>query len=516
MFRRLRSSRGSSSSSSPSSASSSGVDATTAPSSPAASSPLIPPGRTRSAAAPAASTAAATSASPASGPSPSLPAHFSLSTTAPGTPDAAALAPPPVLPPNRAAVAPQQLPVKNPGPVPRTTTTATSQPPQPLVAAPKPFTVAIVGAGLVGSLSALYFARRGWHVNIYDSRQDPRLDAPSTSAPTGGRSINLALSFRGISALRDVGAHQGILDSVIPLKGRMLHLDNGALASHPYGQHGECINSVDRGFMNAHLLNDLDRHPRVTTHFEHDLVAADLASNRLTFRRRSAGVPGSDVVATSDLVVGADGAHSRLRQSLMRVERVDFEQHYIDHGYVELHMPPDETTGGYRMDQHHLHIWPKHSYMLIALPNPDNTFTLTLFMPWSRFEAIKTEDDLLALFRSSFPDALRLIGQERLVADYFANPKGSLISIKCNRYHHSSRAVLLGDAAHAMVPFFGQGMNCGLEDCLVLDAALSKHLGAPSAGPAADRPDPDALARALAEFSETRVPDAHAICDLAM
>ncbi|KAJ1560364.1 kynurenine 3-monooxygenase, mitochondrial precursor, partial [Cladochytrium tenue] len=479
MFRRLRSSRGSSSSSS-SSASSSTVDATTAPSSPASSSPLLPPVRTRAStaaptasspatAAAAAATAAPTSAAASPVPSPSvpLPAASSAYTAAPVGAGAAispppratapVSAPPPVLPPSSSsssAVTPQQqqppLAVKNPGPVPRTTTTATSQPPQPLVAAPKPFTVAIVGAGLVGSLSALYFARRGWHVNIYDTRQDPRLDAPSTSAPTGGRSINLALSFRGISALQDVGVHQGIIDSVIPLKGRMLHLDNGALASHPYGQHGECINSVDRGFMNAHLLNALDRHPRVATHFEHDLVAADLASNRLTFRRRSAGVPGSDVVATPDLVVGADGAHSRLRQSLMRVERVDFEQHYIDHGYVELHMPPDETTGGYRMDQHHLHIWPKHSYMLIALPNPDNTFTVTLFMPWSRFEAIKTENDLLALFRTSFPDALHLIGQDRLVADYFANPKGSLISIKCNRYHHSSRAVLLGDAAHAM------------------------------------------------------------------
>ncbi|TPX45929.1 kynurenine 3-monooxygenase [Synchytrium endobioticum] len=366
------------------------------------------------------------------------------------------------------------------------------------------FSVAIIGGGLVGCLNAVYFARRGWNVDIYERREDIRRDKSYS-----GRSINLALSVRGLAGLKAAGVDARVLQNMIPMKGRMIHTPQGKLLSQPYGLFNECINSVDRRLINEHLLNIIEPLPNVRLHFDHTLIQCDFDGKTMLFGLQD----GAQVTRHADLVVGTDGAFSRVRHQLMRATRVNFAQEYIDCGYVELTIPAGPK--GYLMDSHHLHIWPRQTFMLIALPNMDKSFTVTLFMPWSGFEAIKTELNLLTFFEKTFPDALALIGRELLVAEYFNNCKGSLISIKTNPWHYSDRVLILGDAAHAMVPFYGQGMNCGFEDCLVLDQILLKHLGPPGAS-GSNNPSPAALSRALTEFTNVRQPDAEAICDLAM
>ncbi|KAJ3116583.1 hypothetical protein HK100_001018 [Physocladia obscura] len=368
------------------------------------------------------------------------------------------------------------------------------------------FHVAIIGGGLVGALNAVYFASRGWRVTVYEMREDIR-----TTKIAGGRSINLALSVRGISALETAGVGRGLLDTLIPMKGRMLHLGKtGRLTSQNYGYFGEAINSVDRKLVNQHLLSMAEKNLKVTLKFQQEILSIDYDKKILSFKQAD----GKIVKAAADLIVGADGAFSRVRRELMRVTRMNFSQNYIEHAYVELSMP-SSASGEYVMDPNHLHIWPRQSFMMIALPNIDKSFTVTVFMPWANFDAIKTEANLLEFFETYFADAIPLIGKELLVKDFFKNPKGSLMSIKCKPYHYKSSCVIIGDAAHAMVPFYGQGMNCGFEDCLVLDEILTKHIGARGSVETM-RPSAEKLALALEEYSATRNPDAEAICDLAM
>ncbi|KAJ3293844.1 hypothetical protein HDU79_011873 [Rhizoclosmatium sp. JEL0117] len=366
------------------------------------------------------------------------------------------------------------------------------------------FSVAVVGGGLVGSLAAVYFASRGWTVTVYELREDIR-----TVKQSSGRSINLALSARGIAGLEGAGVGKGLLDTLIPMKARMIHVGNSQ-SSQNYGYFNEAINSVDRKLVNQHLLNMAETHKNVSFKFQYEVLSIDFDKKVLNFKKPD----GTVVKATADLIVGTDGAFSRVRRELMRVTRMNFMQEYIEHAYVELNMPPG-PNGEYQMDPGHLHIWPRQTFMMIALPNIDKSFTVTLFMPWSNFEAIKSPTDLMLFFEQKFPDTIPLIGKELLVKDYFKNPKGSLISIKCKPYHYKSSCVILGDAAHAMVPFYGQGMNCGFEDCLVLDEIFDRVLGKRgSAGSA--KPSAEKVAKALEEYSELRNPDAEAICDLAL
>ncbi|KAI9325396.1 hypothetical protein BDR26DRAFT_913089 [Obelidium mucronatum] len=368
----------------------------------------------------------------------------------------------------------------------------------------KEFSVAVIGGGLVGSLAAVYFATRGWSVTVYELREDIR-----TVKQASGRSINLALSQRGISALEGAGVGNGLFETLIPMKGRMLHVGSG-LTSQNYGYFGEAINSVDRKLVNQHLLNMAEKHKNVSLKFQYEVLSIDFEKKVINFKKPD----GTVVKATADLIVGTDGAFSRVRRELMRVTRMNFMQEYIDHAYVELNMPPS-ATGEYQMDPSHLHIWPRQSFMMIALPNIDKSFTVTLFMPWSNFDAIKTPEQLVAFFEAKFPDSIPLIGKELLIKDYFKNPKGSLMTIKCKPYHYKSNCVILGDAAHAMVPFYGQGMNCGFEDCLVFDEILTKHIGKRGT-PSSERPTAEQIGKALDEYSSTRNPDAEAICDLAL
>lgn len=249
--------------------------------------------------------------------------------------------------------------------------------------------------------------------------------------------------------------------------------------------------------MNELLINVSEKNPRVTFYFKHRIVGADLENAILTVSDSN----GEQRQYNGDLIIGCDGAFSTIRKSLMRRARMNFNQTYIPHGYKEIQMPPSKN-GNFRMDPNHLHIWPRNTFMMIALPNLDKTFTCTLFMPYDIFDAIHTEDDIISFFEREFPDSIPLIGRDKIVADYKTNPVGDLISIKCKPYHYKDKLVIKGDAAHAMVPFYGQGMNCGFEDCRVFSEIFEKN--------------GFEIAPTLQEYSLTRNPDAEAICDLAM
>ncbi|XP_062522195.1 kynurenine 3-monooxygenase-like [Corticium candelabrum] len=352
--------------------------------------------------------------------------------------------------------------------------------------------VAVIGGGLVGSLNAIFFARNGYSVAVYESRSDMRQEEQ-----IAGRSINLALSERGRKALRTVGLEDEVVNKFgIPMHGRMLHSHSGQTTIVPYGKPNEFLLSVDRRKLNELLLSKAEQEDDIVLEFKHKLLKVDLTDCQMVFSS-----PDGEIHDMADLVVGCDGAYSTVRKSFMRSIRFNFSQTYILHGYKELLMPAGDD-GNYAMEKNYLHIWPRQTFMMIALPNLDSTFTCTMFMPYDIFGTIKTQDDVLAFFEREFPDAISLFGRDRLLETYMVNPVGPLISIKCSPYHVEGRAVIMGDAAHAMVPFYGQGMNAGFEDCTILHELIHKHGGN--------------LDAALAEYTETRNKDTAAICDLAM
>ncbi|KAG0250151.1 kynurenine 3-monooxygenase, mitochondrial precursor [Mortierella polycephala] len=374
-------------------------------------------------------------------------------------------------------------------------------------------TVAVVGAGPVGALAAVYFANRGWNVHVYETRPDMRL--PENKAKIQNRSINLALSVRGLTALEGTGLalDELVLKSGLPMRGRMLHIgQEGHLISQDYGVHGECINSVDRAKLNEDLITAADKLKNVEFSFDLTLKRADFDNGTLELENK---VTKEIVNAQADLIVGCDGAYSSVRNSLMRFVRLDFEQGYIPHGYCELSIPPKKNANGeleFAMNPEHLHIWPRHKFMMIALPNPDKSFTVTLFMPFANFEMIHNKDDLIKFFEEYFADAIELMGKDLLIKEYFKNPKGSLVMIRANPYHYKDRCIILGDAAHSMVPFYGQGMNCGFEDVRILDELLSEYHVKSSRHGDSDH----SLQRALEAYTERRAKDLKAICELAL
>ncbi|KAG0314002.1 kynurenine 3-monooxygenase, mitochondrial precursor, partial [Dissophora globulifera] len=338
---------------------------------------------------------------------------------------------------------------------------------------------------------------------------------PENKAKIQNRSINLALSVRGLTALKGTGLALDdlIMKSGLPMRGRMLHIGKeGNLISQNYGLYGECINSVDRAKLNEDLITAAEALSNVQVSFDLALKKADLDKGVLELENK---VTKQRVTAKADLIVGCDGSYSSVRNSLMRYVRLDFEQEYIPHGYCELSIPAKIGANGeaeFAMDPEHLHIWPRHHFMLIALPNPDKSFTVTLFMPFANFEMIHDKKDLLEFFEEYFTDAVKFIGKERLVEEYFRNPKGSLVMIKANPYHYKDRCIILGDAAHSMVPFYGQGMNCGFEDVRILDTLLSEFNVKSSK---VDDQD-DSLEKALQAYTDRRAKDLKAICELAL
>lgn len=353
--------------------------------------------------------------------------------------------------------------------------------------------VIIVGAGLVGSLWAVFMARRGYPVQVYERRPDMR-----AAGYKGGRSINLAMSRRGWKAIEMAGIRDKIEKTALPMPGRMMHAVSGDLTFQPYGKEGEAIYSVSRGGLNLELMQIADRFPNVKFFFEHRCVETDLDRPNITFEDLRTG---EMKTVEAPLIFATDGAFSAVRYSLQKTDRFQYTQFYLDHGYKELSIPP-AADGSYRMDPKALHIWPRGNFMLIALPNADHSFTCTLFLPFEgdiSFEKLRSDEETLAFFRQYFPDTLDLM--PTLARDFKENPTSSLITVKCRPWQWQNRILLLGDAAHAIVPFYGQGMNAGFEDCTILDAL---H----------DRFDGD-WSRIIPEFAANRAADGDAIAELA-
>ena len=354
--------------------------------------------------------------------------------------------------------------------------------------------VCIIGAGLVGSLLAIYMAKRGYKVNVYERRADMRMEEMSA-----GRSINLALSDRGIKALEDVGILDDIKKIAIPMHGRLMHNLDGSVAYQPYGQEGQFINSVSRATFNQKLM-DLAEHEGATIHFNETCTNINWETNSIYFTN---SISGNASTVTSELIFGSDGAFaaSRLAQQLQH-NRFQYDQHFIDYGYKELCIPagPDAE---FLIQKNALHIWPRGNYMMIALPNIDGSFTCTLFFPFDgdpSFSSINTKEKAIAFFENNFADAVAMM--PTLIEDFFVNPTSSLVTVKCFPWIRDDKFTLIGDAAHAMVPFFGQGMNCGFEDCVVLNKLIDKHQ--------------DNWQEILKEFQQLRKPDADAIADMAL
>ncbi|XP_035436851.2 kynurenine 3-monooxygenase [Spodoptera frugiperda] len=359
----------------------------------------------------------------------------------------------------------------------------------------KQLDVIVVGAGLVGSLEALYLAKRGHRVRLYEFREDIR-----KTPQARGRSINLALSVRGRRALKDVGLETHMIkEHGIPMTGRRIHNTDGSTYVIPYDANTkQSIYSVGRNYLNGLLLQESEQYGNVERYFNHKLIEANLKKGSLTFLKTDTN---ETVNVTADLIIGADGAFSAVRKAMMKQPFFDFSQKYIEHGYLELCIPPADN-GGFLMPANYLHIWPRGEFMMIALPNQDCSWTVTLFMPFAKFKNLDTEEKLLAFFEKYFPDSIPLIGKQKLVEDFFAVKPSPLVAVKCRPYHVEDKALIIGDAAHAVVPFYGQGMNAGFEDCTLLDQLFQKHH--------------DNLAEILQEFSETRWEDTFAISDLAM
>ncbi|XP_062319899.1 kynurenine 3-monooxygenase [Osmerus eperlanus] len=351
--------------------------------------------------------------------------------------------------------------------------------------------VAVVGGGLVGALNACYFAKRGFQVEVFESREDIR-----KAKIVKGRSINLALSHRGRQALKQVGMEDKIVSKGIPMHARMIHSRNGKQSAIPYGKKGQYILSVDRANLNKELLSEAETYPNTKMNFDHKLLDWNAETGAMTF----IGPEGTKEEIQADLIVGCDGAFSAIRKQFLRRSRFNYSQTYIPHGYLELTMPP--RNGDFTMKPNFLHIWPRNTFMMIALPNLDKTFTCTLFMPFEEFEKLTTGDQVIEFFEKYFPDTIPLIGVEALKKDYFRLPAQAMVSVKCSPYHLGNMCVLMGDAAHAVVPFYGQGMNAGFEDCLVFNEIMDQLK--------------EDFSAVLPEYSRVRVPDDHAIADLAM
>jgi kynurenine 3-monooxygenase len=323
----------------------------------------------------------------------------------------------------------------------------------------------IVGAGLAGALMACYLGKAGYRVDLYEKRPDPR-----GHEQAGGRSINLAISVRGIHALREVGLADEVLLAAIPMRGRMMHSRTGALSFQPYGKDDtESINSVSRAGLNLTLVKAAAGCDSVRLFFQKKCL--DVNVNTATLELLDEATQATSRVA-GDILIGADGAYSVVRAQMQKQERFNYQQDYLSHGYKELTIPPG-PHGSFRMEKHALHIWPRRSFMMIALPNFDGSFTCTLFCPFegpNSFATLQAEAEVLRFFREQFPDAVPLM--PTLAADFLKNPTGSLVTIRCSPWQLGGKVVLLGDACHAVVPFLGQGMNAAFEDCTILNQCL--------------------------------------------
>ncbi len=358
----------------------------------------------------------------------------------------------------------------------------------------KPETITLIGAGLNGPLLGIGLARRGFKVEIYERRPDMR--HVNVSA---GRSINLALSTRGIHALKQAGLWGEMQKIVIPMKGRMMHSSDSKLTFQRYGKDDfEVINSISRAELNIALMNAAESYG-VKINFHQRCTGVDFRAGTLQVRDEQSG---EQRTITSGVVMACDGSASAIRGEMLKRNRFNFTQQYLDYGYKELTISAG-PGGKHSLETNALHIWPRGNYMLIALPNVDGTFACILFLPFEgsdSFEELTSESRVVGFFQSRFPDAI--LRMPDLAANFFANPTGAMVTIKCSPWHVDGSTLLLGDAAHAIVPFFGQGINCGFEDCTVLLELLDRY--------GAD------WKRVFGEFEEARKENTDAIADLAV
>lgn len=350
---------------------------------------------------------------------------------------------------------------------------------------------------------SIYLARKGFQVELYERRPDMR----KAHVPAG-KSINLAVTARGLRALEEVGIRADVLKIAIPMKGRMIHDMQGKTSLQPYGQkEDEVIYAASRGLLNKMLLELAGGYDNISMHFERKCTQYDAAAGKLHFAHEKTGAA-SEVPCQT--VIGADGAWSAVRKAVQdNVRDFRFSQNALEYGYKELTIPP-AAGGKFRIEKNALHIWPRHNYMMIALPNTDGSFTCTLFFPLEgpeSFAGLKTPQDVKAFFASVFPDTVALMPD--VTEEFFANPTGALVTIKCTPWNLDGRALLIGDAAHAIVPFFAQGMNSGFEDCALLNSLITPGMNdwkrAFDAFSAARRLDTDAIAdMAVENFVEMR------------
>ncbi len=354
--------------------------------------------------------------------------------------------------------------------------------------------ITIIGAGLVGSLLSIYLVKRGYKVKIYERRSDMR-----TEKVVAGRSINLALSDRGIKALEEIGIMEDVKKIAIPMHGRFMHNIDGSYTQQAYGMEGQFINSVSRGELNKKLMT-LAEENGVEIFFNEKCENINWKENKITFGN-SQNLELSTL--NFELLFGSDGAFSASRlTNQLQSDRFEYSQHYIEAGYKELTIPAGEN-GAFQIEKNALHIWPRGNYMLIALPNMDGSFTCTLFFPFEgepSFASLTSKKKVTAFFKEKFADIVPLI--PTLEEDFFNNPTASLVTVKCFPWVRNNNFALIGDAAHAIVPFFGQGMNCGFEDCLVLNNLIDKHN--------------ENWELILQEYQQLRKPDADAIAQLAL
>lgn len=352
----------------------------------------------------------------------------------------------------------------------------------------------LIGSGLAGGLMAAYLGRRGYDVDLYERRADPR-----EGNIVGGRSINLAISTRGIHTLEQIGIADEALRHAIPMRGRMIHDKSGALHFAPYDvDPKKCINSIGRASLNTTVIEAAQRYPSVRVHFNRKCTDVDLTEAVCRLETET-----GKLTVRGDAVIGVDGAFSAVRASMQRnIDNFQYDESYLAHGYKELTIPP-APDGSWLIEKNALHIWPRKSFMMIALPNPDGSFTCTLFWEFEgprSFTTTRTDDDVRRFFDEEFPDAVPLM--PTLLEDFKNNPTGSLVTIRCAPWYYHDKVCLLGDAAHAVVPFYGQGMNAAFEDCIVLDECLARFV--------------DNRERAFTEYFQRRKENADALADLAI
>lgn len=354
--------------------------------------------------------------------------------------------------------------------------------------------VIIVGAGLVGSLWAVYLTNAGYKVHIYESRSDIR-----KAEIKAGKSINLALSDRGWKALKNAGIDQQIEPIAIPMSGRIMHSLAGDLTFQPYGKENQAIYSVSRGDLNKRMV-EIATQKGAEIHYNEKCIDLDTNKGVITFENT---ITKNQKTVESQLIFGADGAFSKVRYSgLQKLPRFNYSQNYIDDGYKELLLPANED-GSYKLDKNALHIWPRGRFMLIALPNDDGSFTCTLFMPYeggkNAFDSLDSDEKIIDFFKTTFPDFYEAM--PNLLEDWHKHPLSGLAIIRCFPWTNKTTA-LIGDSAHATVPFYGQGMNSGFEDCSVLGELMQEH-----------NHNWDIIFK---EYEKLRKPDGDAIQDLSL